>query len=84
MYHPDRCQGRHTTLRDCPPTSGRAEHIRWEKHMSDIKRAPEVASLTRRLDHSVPDGDFAPEVTGLTRALDHMVPDGDFAPVTES
>lgn len=52
--------------------------------MSDIKRAPEVAGLTRRLDHSVPDGDFAPEVTGLTRALDHMVPDGDFAPVTES
>ncbi|WP_327681794.1 hypothetical protein [Kitasatospora sp. NBC_00458] len=52
--------------------------------MSDIKRAPEVADLTRRPDHSVPDGDFAPEVTGLTRALDHMVPDGDFAPVPES
>ncbi|WP_158702257.1 hypothetical protein [Kitasatospora sp. MMS16-BH015] len=52
---------------------------------SDITRAPEVSALTRRLDHSVPDGDFAPAVTGLTRALDHMVPDGDFAPVgTES
>ncbi|MBP0453740.1 hypothetical protein J5Y04_29975 [Kitasatospora sp. RG8] len=51
---------------------------------SDTKRAPEVTALTRRLDHSVPDGDFAPEVTALTRRLDHMVPDGDFAPVTAS
>ncbi|MFJ1755979.1 hypothetical protein [Kitasatospora sp. NPDC088134] len=42
---------------------------------------PEVTALTRRLDHSVPDGDFAPEVTALTRRLDHKVPDGDFAPV---
>ncbi|MGW5349506.1 hypothetical protein ACWERV_03175 [Streptomyces sp. NPDC004031] len=47
---------------------------------SDIEQAPEITALTRRLDHSVPDGDFAPTVTGLTRALDHMVPDGDFAP----
>ncbi len=28
--------------------------------MSDIKQAPEIAALTRRLDHSVPDGDFVP------------------------
>ncbi len=42
---------------------------------------PEVTHLTRRLDHSVPDGDFAPVVTHLTRRLDHKVPDGDFAPV---
>ncbi|MFD7827313.1 hypothetical protein [Kitasatospora sp. NPDC059803] len=42
----------------------------------------EVSNLTRRLDHSVPDGDFAPVgVEALTRRLDHMVPDGDFAPV---
>ncbi|MFJ2192478.1 hypothetical protein ACIOJE_31835 [Kitasatospora sp. NPDC087861] len=44
---------------------------------------PEITNLTRRLDHSVPDGDFAPEtgVESLTRRLDHSVPDGDFAPV---
>ncbi|MGA5818067.1 hypothetical protein ACPC54_09430 [Kitasatospora sp. NPDC094028] len=43
---------------------------------------PEVTNLTRRLDHSVPDGDFAPAVSvaSLTRRLDHSVPDGDFAP----
>ncbi|MFF7991601.1 hypothetical protein ACFZDG_17625 [Kitasatospora xanthocidica] len=48
-----------------------------------IEPDPEVTSLTRRLDHSVPDGDFAPEtgVESLTRRLDHMIPDGDFAPV---
>ncbi|WP_329585495.1 hypothetical protein OG500_33000 [Kitasatospora sp. NBC_01250] len=42
----------------------------------------EVTNLTRRLDHSVPDGDFAPaaSVESLTRRLDHSVPDGDFAP----
>ncbi|MER7753187.1 hypothetical protein [Kitasatospora sp. NPDC097643] len=42
----------------------------------------EVINLTRRLDHSVPDGDFAPEtsVEFLTRRLDHSVPDGDFVP----
>ncbi|WP_158575901.1 hypothetical protein [Streptomyces corynorhini] len=42
----------------------------------------QVESLTRRLDHSVPDGDFVPEVSveSLTRRLDHSVPDGDFAP----
>ncbi|MFI9362411.1 hypothetical protein ACIG5E_15370 [Kitasatospora sp. NPDC053057] len=42
---------------------------------------PEINDLTRRLDHSVPDGDFAPEtgVESLTRRLDHSVPDGDFA-----
>ncbi|WP_157882281.1 hypothetical protein [Streptomyces rubellomurinus] len=42
---------------------------------------PEVTNLTRRLDHSVPDGDFAPQtgVASLTRRLDHSVPDGDFA-----
>ncbi|MEV5983785.1 hypothetical protein AB0L85_02020 [Streptomyces sp. NPDC052051] len=42
----------------------------------------QVDNLTRRLDHSVPDGDFAPEggVESLTRRLDHSVPDGDFAP----
>ncbi|MCX5199314.1 hypothetical protein OOK31_36495 [Streptomyces sp. NBC_00249] len=42
----------------------------------------EIDNLTRRLDHSVPDGDFAPEtrVESLTRRLDHSVPDGDFAP----
>ncbi|MDH6135690.1 hypothetical protein P3T37_005107 [Kitasatospora sp. MAA4] len=41
-----------------------------------------VNDLTRRLDHSVPDGDFVPEasVESLTRRLDHSVPDGDFAP----
>ncbi|WP_380279956.1 hypothetical protein [Kitasatospora purpeofusca] len=44
---------------------------------------PQVTNLTRRLDHSVPDGDFAPatSVESLTRRLDHWVPDGDFAPV---
>ncbi|WP_188306675.1 hypothetical protein [Streptomyces sp. CBMA123] len=42
---------------------------------------PEVTNLTRRLDHSVPDGDFVPAVANLTRRLDHKVPDGDFAPV---
>ncbi|MFD9687924.1 hypothetical protein ACFWXO_19445 [Kitasatospora sp. NPDC059088] len=44
---------------------------------------PEVTNLTRRLDHSVPDGDFAPQtgIDTLTRRLDHKVPDGDFAPV---
>ncbi|MFF4815052.1 hypothetical protein ACFY2K_10745 [Kitasatospora sp. NPDC001309] len=44
---------------------------------------PEVTNLTRRLDHSVPDGDFAPQtgVEALTRRLDHKVPDGDFTPV---
>ncbi|MFG2905432.1 hypothetical protein ACGF13_10285 [Kitasatospora sp. NPDC048286] len=43
---------------------------------------PEVTTLTRRLDHMVPDGDFAPQtgVESLTRRLDHKVPDGDFAP----
>ncbi|MFB7945050.1 hypothetical protein ACFC6L_09020 [Kitasatospora phosalacinea] len=51
---------------------------------TNTPQAPEITALTRRLDHSVPDGDFAPAVTGLTRALDHMVPDGDFAPVAES
>ncbi|MCF3181752.1 hypothetical protein IPZ70_17645 [Streptomyces polychromogenes] len=42
----------------------------------------QVNDLTRRLDHSVPDGDFAPAetVTHLTRRLDHSVPDGDFVP----
>ncbi|MFE3995929.1 hypothetical protein ACFXPW_30150 [Streptomyces goshikiensis] len=42
----------------------------------------QIDNLTRRLDHSVPDGDFAPEtaVESLTRRLDHSVPDGDFAP----
>ncbi|WP_162824483.1 hypothetical protein [Peterkaempfera bronchialis] len=41
-----------------------------------------VSDLTRRLDHSVPDGDFAPgDVESLTRRLDHSVPDGDFAPL---
>lgn len=41
-----------------------------------------VENLTRRLDHSVPDGDFVPAVSvaSLTRRLDHSVPDGDFAP----
>ncbi|MFI9788847.1 hypothetical protein ACIHEI_35860 [Kitasatospora sp. NPDC051984] len=56
--------------------------------MSDttITPDPEVTALTRRLDHSVPDGDFAPAtVASLTRRLDHSVPDGDFAPAgTES
>ncbi|MFE6745088.1 hypothetical protein ACFVGM_04485 [Kitasatospora purpeofusca] len=44
---------------------------------------PNVTHLTRRLDRSVPDGDFAPTATvaSLTRRLDHSVPDGDFAPV---
>ncbi|MEU6313057.1 hypothetical protein [Streptomyces sp. NPDC047014] len=44
----------------------------------------QVNHLTRRLDHSVPDGDFtpAPTVECLTRRLDHSVPDGDFAPET--
>ncbi|MFD0273414.1 hypothetical protein ACFVHB_05775 [Kitasatospora sp. NPDC127111] len=44
---------------------------------------PEVTGLTRRLDHSVPDGDFTPaaSVASLTRRLDHSVPDGDFTPV---
>ncbi|MFJ1795549.1 hypothetical protein [Kitasatospora griseola] len=42
----------------------------------------QVSNLTRRLDHSVPDGDFAPVgVESLTRRLDHSVPDGDFTPV---
>ncbi|WP_157882201.1 hypothetical protein [Streptomyces rubellomurinus] len=42
----------------------------------------QVDHLTRRLDHSVPDGDFVPEVgvECLTRRLDHSVPDDDFAP----
>ncbi|MFE5558607.1 hypothetical protein [Streptomyces sp. NPDC056544] len=42
----------------------------------------QIDTLTRRLDHSVPDGDFvpAPSVGSLTRRLDHSVPDGDFAP----
>ncbi len=42
----------------------------------------QISNLTRRLDHSVPDGDFTPEtgVESLTRRLDHSVPDGDFAP----
>lgn len=41
-----------------------------------------INNLTRRLDHSVPDGVFEPEtgVESLTRRLDHSVPDGDFAP----
>ncbi|MFF0393253.1 hypothetical protein ACFYS8_31830 [Kitasatospora sp. NPDC004615] len=56
--------------------------------MSDttITPDPEVTALTRRLDHSVPDGDFAPAtVVSLTRRLDHSVPDGDFGPAgTES
>ncbi len=40
----------------------------------------QVNNLTRRLDHSVPDGDFAPAaaVESLTRRLDHSVPDGAF------
>ncbi|MFJ4777411.1 hypothetical protein [Streptomyces sp. NPDC088762] len=44
----------------------------------------QVSNLTRRLDHSVPDGDFAPEVAveSLTRRLDHSVPDGVFEPQT--
>ncbi|WP_158835810.1 hypothetical protein [Streptomyces sp. NRRL S-350] len=44
---------------------------------------PEVTNLTRRLDHSVPDGDFAPQtgVDTLTRRLEHLIPDDDFAPV---
>ncbi|MEV7353684.1 hypothetical protein [Kitasatospora sp. NPDC091276] len=43
----------------------------------------QVNDLTRRLDHSVPDGDFTPAapVEFLTRRLDHSVPDGDFSPV---
>ncbi|MFF2630750.1 hypothetical protein ACFVUN_33935 [Kitasatospora griseola] len=46
--------------------------------MSD---STQVSNLTRRPDHSVPDGDFAPVgVESLTRRLDHSVPDGDFAP----
>ncbi len=54
--------------------------------MSTVTTKPgdaEVTNLTRRLDHSVPDGDFAPQtgVEHLTRRLDHSVPDGDFAPV---
>ena len=42
----------------------------------------QVSNLTRRLDHSVPDGVFEPEtgVTNLTRRLDHSVPDGAFEP----
>ncbi|WP_327258202.1 hypothetical protein [Streptomyces sp. NBC_01244] len=42
----------------------------------------QINNLTRRLDHSVPDGVFEPEtaVESLTRRLDHSVPDGDFAP----
>ncbi|WP_160310957.1 hypothetical protein [Streptomyces sp. 150FB] len=42
----------------------------------------QVNNLTRRLDHSVPDGDFVPAaaVGSLTRRLDHSVPDGDFSP----
>ncbi|MEU3721415.1 hypothetical protein [Streptomyces sp. NPDC031705] len=45
-----------------------------------MTNAPQVSNLTRRLDHSVPDGDFAPEVAveSLTRRLDHSVPDGVF------
>ncbi|MGE7432742.1 hypothetical protein [Kitasatospora sp. NPDC001175] len=41
-----------------------------------------VNNLTRRLDHSVPDGVFEPEasVESLTRRLDHSVPDGVFEP----
>ncbi|MFD8979015.1 hypothetical protein [Streptomyces sp. NPDC059564] len=41
-----------------------------------------IDNLTRRLDHSVPDGDFAPAaaVESLTRRLDHSVPDGIFEP----
>lgn len=44
----------------------------------------QVNNLTRRLDHSVPDGDFAPAaaVESLTRRLDHSVPDGVFEPET--
>lgn len=40
----------------------------------------QVNNLTRRLDHSVPDGVFEPQadVTSLTRRLDHSVPDGVF------
>ncbi|MFG2618017.1 hypothetical protein ACGFXC_10355 [Streptomyces sp. NPDC048507] len=42
----------------------------------------QVNSLTRRLDHSVPDGVFEPDVAveSLTRRLDHSVPDGVFEP----
>ncbi|MGW6413414.1 hypothetical protein ACWF95_41235 [Streptomyces vinaceus] len=42
----------------------------------------QVNNLTRRLDHSVPDGDFTPEpaIESLTRRLDHSVPDGVFEP----
>ncbi|MFF7590787.1 hypothetical protein ACFZCK_25210 [Kitasatospora purpeofusca] len=44
---------------------------------------PQITKPTRRLDHSVPDGDFTPEtgLESLTRRLDHMVPDDDFAPM---
>ncbi|MFK0200103.1 hypothetical protein [Streptomyces lavendulae] len=44
----------------------------------------QVSNLTRRLDHSVPDGVFEPEVAveSLTRRLDHSVPDGVFEPQT--
>ncbi|WP_162793141.1 hypothetical protein [Streptomyces globosus] len=45
----------------------------------------QVNNLTRRLDHSVPDGAFPqdpPSVTSLTRRLDHSVPDGVFEPET--
>ncbi|MFE0601690.1 hypothetical protein ACFW2T_14140 [Streptomyces sp. NPDC058892] len=41
----------------------------------------QVNNLTRRLDHSVPDGVFEPAATAvesLTRRLDHSVPDGVF------
>ncbi|MER7759178.1 hypothetical protein [Streptomyces sp. NPDC097619] len=42
----------------------------------------DVEDLTRRLDHSVPDGVFEPKtgVESLTRRLDHSVPDGVFEP----
>ncbi|MFK0252065.1 hypothetical protein [Streptomyces sp. NPDC090445] len=46
----------------------------------------QVSNLTRRLDHSVPDGVFEPEVAveSLTRRLDHSVPDGVFEPQTSA
>lgn len=49
-----------------------------------MSNEPQVSNLTRRLDHSVPDGVFEPEVAveSLTRRLDHSVPDGLFEPQT--
>ncbi|MFI8105960.1 hypothetical protein [Streptomyces sp. NPDC086023] len=48
--------------------------------MSTHTHTIQVGNLTRRLDHSVPDGIvLAAPVISLTRRLDHMVPD-DAAP----